>query len=238
MSTIVDSVIAGDTAGGTTKETGTITVSGSNRVLWVWLYNSDGSRAAPSSVKWRGSGGTSLTQIGSNLAIGSYAYLSLWELKNPDAATDTVYATWGSSQSGRVVYAVSMSDVDQTTPKGTVATATGTGIALALDVASTAGLTVLDFAGVIDLGANSPDLVVGSSQTQRENLGLPVYETTAGSHETATGSTTDMDWSLTNGAFGADWGTIGFAVNDATGGGAGGLTLPILFQQTNTLLRM
>ena len=233
--TIVDTVIGGDNLNTTSFETAALTVSGSNRVVWAWVSSGATVPVDPASVKYGGVSGASMTLIGTVIDVDVNVKLSLWEIIAPSVGTGTIYASWGATpQDERWVYAVSAQDAHQTTPKGTVATATGAvSTAVTVNVSSTAGQLVLDGCSVLNTSAASPTLSVGAGQTQLENLGatLAPYEVAAGSSETAAGASTTMSWTIS--AL-SDWGIIAFAVNDAVGGGdpptSSALSRPATFQ--------
>lgn len=213
--TVVDTVSAGDGAGDTTQTTGNLTVSGSNRVLWVWAVASSATPADPTEVRWQGSGGTLLTKIGSGVVYGTFGTISLWELKNPTATTNTVYASWAAAHDTRILYAAAVQDVDQTTPKGTVATNTGIATDPTLAVTSTSGQLVLDGTAVIDFLGRSITHTQGAGQTKLEGLVADISDSEAGSSEAASGTTTTMSWTLSVTDASVSWASMGFAVNGA-----------------------
>ena len=217
--TVVDSVAVGAADNIATLETGSLTVSGSNRVLWVHVGSGAGTPVDPTSVKWGGSGGTSLTQISTTLDVGSNEKISVWRLISPAATSSTVYVTWPSAQDERWIIAVAVQDADQTTPNGTVATATGTSNTPSVAATSTSGQLVLDFVSFLDTGSDT--LTVGAGQTQLENIAggaFSSFEGSASSTETASGSSTTMSWTISDVSVNG-WGIFAFAINDASGGG-------------------
>lgn len=66
-------------------------VSGSNRLLISALAFSSEVPGTPSGTKWQGSGGTSLSQIGTTQSAGPYGKLALYGLIAPTAASNTSY---------------------------------------------------------------------------------------------------------------------------------------------------
>src|SRR5690348_8551656 len=98
-----------------TLETASFAVAGSNRVLYVFVATGAGSPTAPTAVKWGGSGGTSLTQIGTTLTVSAFGRFTVWRLIAPTAQTSTVHVTWSGNQDERLMIAVSVKDADQTT---------------------------------------------------------------------------------------------------------------------------
>lgn len=215
-----NSVKAFSVTPGTTLETASFAIGGSNRILYVAVPSGDGTPVIPSSVKWGGSGGTSLTQISSTLDVSVYGKHTLWRLIAPTATTSTVYVTWPSSQGERLVIAVAVEDADQTTPNGTVATATGTDTAPTVNATTVSGDLVLDFAFQLDTGGQNiaftddvPDVI-----EHLFDAGM-LYESAASSKETATGTSTTTSWTLNHTP--TAWGIFAFAVNAAGGGGGG-----------------
>lgn len=217
VATVVDSVIGGDNLNTSTFETAALTVSGVNRVVWAWVSSGAGTPVNPSTVRYGGVAGTLMTKIGLTIDIDVNVKMSLYELIAPGAGSGTIYGDWGTAQDERWIYAVSVQDADQATPKGTVATATATfSTAVTVNAASTAGQLVLDGTSCLNTSAGSPTLTVGAGQAQLKNLGatLAPYECAAGSSETAAGASTTMSWTI---SLASDWGIIAFAVNDAAG---------------------
>lgn len=160
--------------------------------------------------------GVALTKIGEVPWTSGQGVISVWRLLNPAAGSHTVAITHNGDLP--VVYtAVSLSGVHQTTPEGTVVTASGSSATASATVTSAGGELVVDFAAVDqDNGATA---TVGSGQTQRTNvssaLGLQFLDVLGlVSTEPGAGSVT-MDWSLSP----VDaWKTVAVPVKPATGG--------------------
>jgi hypothetical protein len=203
----------------TTLESAAFTIgSGSDRILMVGVLSGAGSPVDPSAVKWGGSGGASLTQVGSTVNVGSFVKVSLWRLVNPASGSNTVHVTWGSAQDERALVAAAYTGVDQTTPLGTPATATGTNTTPTVNVSSAAGELVVDSVGFLDQGGNNRTLAVGASQTSRAevegaNLG---FEGLGISDEAGTATVT-MSWTTSGNV--DNWGIIGVALKPSVGGG-------------------
>ncbi len=176
--------------------------AGSNRLLLVGVHTRNGS-ATVSSVTWgTGSACTStctpnscrcaLTQVASEPA-GTANLTQIWRLVNPPAATANVNITVNIS-TRLVGGAVSFFGVDQTTPLGTPAVATGTNGTPSVTVASNTGQLVVD---AVTANGNTT-LTVGSGQTQQYNTGTGTSSSNvlgAGSTEPGASSTT-MSWTL------------------------------------------
>lgn len=210
----------------TTISSASFTLAGTNKVLYVLAGASSGSPITPSAVKWGGSGGVSLTQVGSSLSLGAFTNISIWRLINPTSQTSTVHVTWGAAQDETWVIAANFQGVDQTTPNGTVATSTGAvSAAITVNATSTAGQLVVDFQSWLDLGNNGRTATVGAGQTSIEEIEGPTlgYEGAGASYETAAGTSTTMSWALSGTV--DNWGTFAFALNDAGGGGGGSASL-------------
>lgn len=201
-------------------------IGGSNRCVWFSLFSGDSGNISSSGAKWQGSGGTSATRVGSEVAIGSYWSHGLWELIAPAAATDSAYGTWASTCDELLMVCMSSKDTDQTTPKGTVATGTGTTSSPSVNVSTASGELVFDFLAHADIYGNAtPSLTVGSNQTSRQEIeGLAPtggYEQMGCSTSTAASSTEAMDWTIAGNSDPIAWSMFAFQVNGVSGGGGG-----------------
>lgn len=211
-----------DTVANTTLATASFAIGGSNRYLLVCVGSGAGTPVDPSAVKWGGSGGTSLTQKGTTLAMGANAKWSAWELIAPTAQTSTVHVTWPSAQDERWILAVSFAGVDQTTPTRTLATATGTGgtptFTMTVNATSQSGDLVADCAAFANANSDSATLAVNGSQTSRQEVegAALVYEGGGASTLTASGASTTMAWTVSGtSASVQNWGTFAMALIDA-----------------------
>lgn len=219
----------GSTAAGTNNvSTSNIAVSGSNLLLLGHACSGDYTGLAPSSVKWGGSGGTALSKI-ADQSISTSFNATLWQLVAPTVQTSTAYSLWPSSLGELGLIGVAYSGVDQTTPTGTVAVATGTGTtAASVNVTSVAGDIVVGFCYVGSFGGGITSLTSG--QTERKSivtLGAAGYEAMSASETTASGTTTTMSWTASKSV---SWVAIGVALKAAAAGttitpGAGTVTL-------------
>lgn len=217
---ITDTVAIGAADNTSSLTTGSLTSGGSNRVLYAAVGSGAGTPTDPAGVKWGGSGGTSMTQLGSTLNLGANSKWSLWRLINPTAQSSTVYASWGGNQDERWIIAVAVEDADQTTPNNTVATATGaTTTNPTVNATSVSGDLVLDFVAFLNGGGNSIALTAGASQTELEDISggsFSAYEGAAASNESASSTSTTMSWTCAP-PNDRDWGIFAFAVNEAAG---------------------
>ena len=207
----------------TTLETAAFTIAGSDRCLVVAVLSGAGTPVNPSAVKWGGSGGVSLTQIGSTVDVGANVKVSIWRLAAPATGSSTVHVTWGSAQDERAIVAANYNGVDQTTVNRTAVTATGSGVdptATVTDTNSQADDWVVDGVGILDLGGLAPLLAVGAGQTSRgevEGANL-TYEALGTSNEPATGANTVMSWAVDSNTGNVSWGIIAASLIPSTGG--------------------
>lgn len=203
--------------------------SGSNMAMFGFVGASTGGATPALSMKWRGSGGTSLTQIGSTLAFGTYSRIAAFQLVAPTAATDTTYAGLTNTPDEAGVGAISYSGVDQTTPNGTSSTNSGTGSGTTftptITVSTTsgdkvlAGFWVLHYSGL----ASTPTCSTGG--TVRYDLAYTItgFESLVAVEQTATGVSTTISLSATGSASnGYEWGVIAYVITPAAAGGSGG----------------
>jgi len=217
---------AGDDAGGTTRDSPSLTIP-AGATVYAFINNSDGSPAAPSGVSLDPTGTPqAFTKIGDSGTFATYAYATLWVLKNASAVTAVVRATWAASQGERMVTVWVGTGIDTTTPNGTVATGNGTTTSVSATAASTSGQLCVQFAGHLFTGAaartyNTPS---GTERTDAVISGVP-YDGAASQEQTATGTSTVMTWTLSGTIDG--WYSFAFALNDA-GGGGGSTELPPL----------
>lgn len=198
------------------------TIAGSNRLLVAGMGWSAGAPPNYSAIKWGGSGGTALTQVGSTLASGATHKLAMARLIAPTAASQTLYGELSGSTDEFCVGGASFTGVHQTTPLGTEVTNTGTGTSTTftatVDVGSAASEVVIDMAygGSDNTAPSTVTVAAGASQTMRweqENVG----NFNAGTQSSETGSaTTTMSEDFTMGAsVSYRWGIIGVGIKPA-----------------------
>ena len=181
----------------------TVGAGGANRILVVGV--------SPRSTTVSGVtyGGQALTLVtgGAQSSPGN-ARAELWYKVAPlENANDIVVTLPGNDWA--VVGATSWTQVHQTTPFGTAATASGTSTAPSVPVTSGTGDVVVD----VLAAAGNPTTTVDGSQTQRWNTANGNKITGAGSHEDGGASSTTMSWAL--GASG-DWAIVGVALKQAS----------------------
>ena len=221
--TVDNSISASSEAAATSLETVSWAIAGSTRYLICGVGSGAGTPVDVTNVKWGGSGGTPLLQEGSTLNIGANLKLSIWKLLAPTAQSSTIYADWGSSQDERVIFCVSANGVDQTTPIGTMATATGSASNTStVNVTTSADDLVIDVTWAVDSFGGT--LVVGAGQTMQKEIENPTltYEAGGTSTEVATGASTTMSWTFTTGGTTMDdWGIMAIPLKPDAGGGGG-----------------
>lgn len=177
----------------------THTASGTNRLVIVgvsWSCDSFTAGACPASpggvpptISSITYGGTAMTPIGSkNVADQEIAQ---YQLVNPPTGAQTVSVTFSSNVS-RPIYggSVSFTNVNQTTPIGTFASASGNSSSPSVTVASAVGEIVID---TLDFDTSAATLTVGAGQTQRWKNVFSAMPWGAGSTEAGAASVT-MSW--------------------------------------------
>lgn len=223
--TVETSVEAFDVASATTLESASISLAGADRRLLVGVLSADaGTPVDPSAVRWKGSGGTSLTKDtsvgGSVSANGS---LSFWQLVAPATGSGTIHVTWGSNQLVRALIAVAVQDANQSSY--TAHNATGTNTTPSDSVTSTAGDLVIDFAAFIRLAGGSATISPTAGQTSLQEIEGADLDAGGGgvgglvsSSKSASGASTTMSWTISMAP--DNWRTILVAI-PAVGGGGG-----------------
>lgn len=194
--------------------------SNTNGAIYVCAQGvQTGNPGAVSSVTYAGS---ALTRIQTQICYASSTNcLEVWRLKAPATGANNIVITYAGTVSEIIGTSVSYTGVDQTTPEGTVATAsdtTGTSNGpITVNVSSATGGVVIDCASP-RFALSAP--TVGAGQTARA-----VKDDTAssgswvGTSEEAGAATVTMSWALTTTP--REWGTIGVPINAASGGGGG-----------------
>lgn len=209
----------------TSVTTDSLTIaSGSNRCLLVFVYSGSASPGTPGDVKWGGSGGTSLgSSIGGDTTYYTYSTHLAYKMVAPTAQTSTVYASsfGGASWDEFLVHALVYTDVDQTTPTGTINVtqyASASPSSLAATSAATTDRVVAAVAHQVYLNDATVGLTsIGTSYTQRLRNDA---NTSYGTMRTidATGTTSaDFDWSWTD-ATARDFHLVGVPLKAAASG--------------------
>jgi hypothetical protein len=222
--TVADSVVVA-ASGGTTRETGSITVaSGEMLAVFVGWSGSD-PQPDVTAVKWGGSGGTTVTQQYMSPTAGSgtdfFKRVGFWLLTNPTAQTSTVHVTLAATAGDVGVIALAIAGGEPSSPySNTLTHVSGTSIAAtSLNVTSATGKLVVDFLARLSTNANA----TGAGQTEiiKSFTGT---ELTVGSSSKAGATTTNFTWE--DGGAGSccshEWTTLGVSFNESGGGGGGG----------------
>lgn len=158
-----------------TLTTAAFTIAGANRIIVAGMGALRiAGTPTHTGMKWGGSSGTAMTQIGSTLVVNALYSVSFWYLIAPAASSDTLYGAISAAADGFVIGGCSYTGVDQSVPLGTSASASAgtnqTSPATAtVDVSSAAGELVVDFgyAGSVAGSATSATVAVGAGQTMR-----------------------------------------------------------------------
>jgi hypothetical protein len=167
------------------------TGTGESRLMLVGISVSEASNPPSISATY---GGQNLSFAGSTFLDDSGSGVYIYYLINPPSGTHTVHIDYSSSPDwGSVVGVMTFSGVDQNTPLGSFAGATGDSTTPSVNVSSAVGELVFD-TFMEDWGPRSAG--AGSNQTQRwmNNDGGNDWAG-GGSTESGAGSVT-MSWSL------------------------------------------
>lgn len=217
---VSDLVATGSTS---TPSSSSITIGGSNRVLYAIVMVADNTPASVTSVTWNGGGGEALTAYADSGVVQTFLRTYVYRKIAPTAATSTVSVVLGASQGQIGLLTVNVKDCDQTTPDGGVTFANGNGVTPnpTIAVTSAAGKLVLDFLQRVGSTQN-----VGAGQTQ---LGQGVFGAVdfAGSTEAGASSVT-MSWTDGGGGTASLWEWVlgALSLNEVSGGGGGATSLP------------
>lgn len=183
--------------------------SGANRILVVGVALRNGTGQSVTGVTYNG---VAMTSAG--VAInGTTVRTSLWTLVNPASGTHDVVV---SMSAAAVVAggAHSYTGVDQTTPIGTAATATGNSNAPSVNVSSATDQLVVDSGGHSNSTSNG---TVGSGQTQSyhdKSTGAATSNVVAYGSREAGAPTVTMSWS-TSDSNARPWAIVGVPLRPA-----------------------
>lgn len=192
------------------------TVSGSDRVLIVGVTLYSNSTQTVSTVTYNG---VSMTLIPSCTAEANDLRVEQWYLVAPATGANNVVVTPTATTPAISSVAASFTGVDQSTPIGTCATATGTSTGPSVNVTSAAGEVVVDTMAFWGSGS-SPSGTQGASQTFRDD---DFYDHAFGrfynavSTEAGAGTVT-MSWTIDDNH---NWAIAGTPLKEASGGGGG-----------------
>jgi hypothetical protein len=193
------------------------TIAGSDRLLVGGMYWSASTPPAYTAVKWEGSAGAALTQVGSTLTVSAFARLALARLIAPNAASGTLYGEVSATADVLGVGGSSFTGAHQTTPLGTAATNSGNSASPAtatVDVSSAADELVTAVSAGDRPIADSITIATGAGQTMRwENEVASSF--TAGTQSTEPGAATVTMSEIYTSGGAVDWGIIGVSIKPA-----------------------
>ena len=182
----LDNTTTGSTTSGSSLTVAHTTGSNANRLMLVGISSGDKS---VSSVTY---GGVLLTLVGTKSSGGKGAYnIYLYRLINPASGNANVVVNFsGSPSKGAVVGVTTYSGVNQTTPLGTFASATGTSTSPSVTVSSATGELIQDVVSLKDATLSS----AGAGQTIRWNIATS-SNLKGGAGSTKSGAaSTSMSW--------------------------------------------
>lgn len=206
---------SGVARGWVTSDSFSHTCTGANRLLLVWVYFDRGNGSYTTSALTYA--GVTLTLV-DTLNDGTH-YAELWRLIAPTEGANTLAATYNNvgPTAKVVIRALSYTGVDQTTPLGALASASGYTTTATVNVSSASAELVSDMGVCMSAGAT---LVVGADQTSRYELdtgesGIAAF----GFSDEAGASSVTMSWS----GWVTDYWMIGAVPIKPTGAAAGGV---------------
>lgn len=179
------------------------TCAGSNRLLMVAIANDAGDSFQPGAPTYNG---ISMTSVGAinNATDFANVRLTVFRLIAPATGSNTLAFSIGPVNF--VVVAVSFNGVNQTTPLGTAATATGTTAAQpSVTVSSAVNDLVFDAIGTLNSAADT--FTAGTGQTKRASVDNGADIGGASSTEAGAASVV-MDWSSPN----RYWSSVGVSI--------------------------
>ncbi|MGQ0579354.1 MAG: DUF6701 domain-containing protein [Betaproteobacteria bacterium] len=235
VSGCADPVVTGVVLDAATQGGGTLstidvthTISGGNRYVFVQVVNGN-SWPTISSVVWDPAGVNEALSVIGTATQGTNVRTVLYGLVNPTAKTATMRVTLSAGDGGGTFVAVSsFTGVDQTTPLGTPATATGAvATTPTVTVTSATGELVIDAMGTKETTGNK---TAGAGQSEIWD-GFSGDADGAGSTNAGAASVV-MSWT---GGVTEEWAIVAVPLKPAAGS-ATSLTLPSWTPQANELL--
>jgi hypothetical protein len=171
--------------------------SGSNGIQVVRVSFRAGGGALLTGVTF---GGVALTLVGELIDGGcNNDAVDIWRLLSPTASTADIVVsfTGGTNPTGVVINARSWFGVNQTTPFGAFSSNSGYGTSPTASVAitSVSGDLVLD---CLNGNNNTGTATVGGIQAQDFNTNYSNSAIAAGSHLTASGTSSTMSWNISS----------------------------------------
>lgn len=182
------------TAAGASSVTFSHTPAGADRLLSVGVSIDN---RVVNSVTF---GGTGLTSVSS--ATNGAQVAHLWRLIAPAASAQNVVVTLSGGGSDIIAVATSYTGVDQTTPLGTPATATGTSTTASVAVTSATDELVVDC-----VSSNLGTLTVGAGQTERGNA--VAGDNQGGSSTEPGAASVTMSWTIGSSSA---WASVGVSI--------------------------
>src|SRR2546426_3514810 len=179
--------VSSSQTGGTSTTTWAHTTSGTNRVLVVGVSWANSITRTVTSVTYNN---VAMTSAGAAVNAGN-AGAEIFYLVAPAVGSNTVTVTLSGSANSLVGGAVTLTGVNQTTPLGMFASATGSSTTPSVTVTSNTGETVIDTVSLTSSGA----MTVNGTQTQQWQAGT----SGRGAGSTKPGaSSVPMSWTSAN----------------------------------------
>lgn len=221
---VVTSVEYFDVASVTSITTAAMTASGANTGILVHVYSASlgGSPAAPTAVRWGGSGGTNLAKLYDSGTYSTYINHSVWWLASPAAGSNTTYCLWGAAMDAQAVIAEIVQDAKQANP--TIHSSSGTNTTPSDTATTVAGDLVIDSASWVRAAGGSATATPTAGQTSIQEVEGADIDFGGGgvaglvsSYKVATGTSTTMSWTIS--ATPDGWRAVTATINEVGGGG-------------------
>lgn len=132
----------------TAIESASVSPSGSNRYMFGVAAAYTGDTTA---FKYGGTGGTSLTQVGTDTALGGVATVNFWDIAPGPTGSTTAYADISATGSN-AISAVFATGVNQATPAEALQTNTGTSDGFQSSMVATITVTGVESEQVVPVG--------------------------------------------------------------------------------------
>jgi hypothetical protein len=207
---VTDSITAYHTSAGASLETGTLTPTGSNKVIYAIVGVGAGTPDDPSDVRYAstgGSGGETMTLIDTTRSLSGFVKANIWRLASPSASSGTIWANTHSDDEATII-AIAL---DGAAGTETVTYASGTSTALSVSATSTSGDLVLSLGG--SSLPSDTDATITSGDTSIVDVDGttgPGYQIWGAGYEIAAGSSTTLSFTASTSG---DWGIFGINVD-------------------------
>ena len=212
---VTDSITAYHTSAGASLETGTLTPTGSNKVIYAIVGVGAGTPDDPSDVRYAstgGSGGETMTLIDTTRSLSGFVKANIWRLASPSASSGTIWANTHSDDEASII-AIAL---DGAAGTETVTYAAGTSTALSVSATSTSGDLVLSLGGSSLPSDTDATLTSGdTSIVDVDGTTGPGYQIWGAGYEIAAGSSTTLSFTASTSG---DWGIFGINVDSGGGG--------------------